>query len=446
MKNRKAFSTLLVALMISVLCAGSSFAFDASERDDSSRVTVGQNYYGDVLLGQIYQTQWNYDTIIKVINTSATRAVVARVTFRSALCSAEVLDFNIYLTPTDMWEGVVRMNAAGLAEIYSTDDSVIASSEYEWDGTAACNPFTGVWGSEETPFVRTFSTVTLSSGDTNTFGHFEVTGLASYLATAPLDKDTLAMAYGNMGGVPAVAIAGLIACDFNLDGAAEDVPNILTGTVSLENSYYDQMASINMVALKNWNDDVVNATPTIEVPLSVSTFNTVVEAEAALAKTEYSIPFNFSDANGYADTIIINTLPTHYMRGAGSGYFTTSACTGIAGLVYRVYDMKETRLLSYISPIRFLNVLPEVSMQALLPNIQGAVTAGYDKGWVNVTLPGAGVGIAMDGVSQVNYTGVPILNSYINVGQNGDLDWNYAASPESTVSYTDGNDVVFVRQ
>jgi len=443
MKNRKAFSSLLVALMISVLCVGSSFAFDASARDDSSRVTVGQNYYGDVLLGQIYQTQWNYSTTIKVINTSATTAVVAKVVFRSAVCSTDVRDFVIYLTPTDMWEGQVRVDASGAVEIYSTDDSVLASREYTWDGTAACNPFTGVWASEATPFQVGFAAA--GAGDTNLFGHIEVHGLASYPATAPLDKDTLAMAYGNMSGVPAVGIAGLIACDFNLDGDVIDVPNVLAGTISLENSYYDQLTSINMTALKNWNDTPIFINTTSSSGLNLSTDNTVVETEAALAKTEYSIPFDFS-ANGYADTIIINTLPTHYLAGTGGSGIFNITCSGLAGLVYNVYDMMETRLISYLSPVRFLNTLPEVSMQGLLPNIQQAVDAGYEKGWVKVALPGAGTGIAMDGVSRVNYAGAPIMNSYINVNQNGDLDWNYAASPESTVTYTNGATVVPVRQ
>ncbi|MBF0233129.1 MAG: hypothetical protein HQK65_08845 [Desulfamplus sp.] len=436
MKNRKALG-LLVALMISVLCVGNAFAFDASARDDSTRVTVGQNYYGDVLLGQIYQTQWNYDTVIKVINTRNDRAVVARVVFRSAMCSAEVLDFLIYLTPTDMWEGVVRMNAAGLAEIYSTDDSVLASSAFEWNGTAACNPFSGVWASEETPFQRAFSPILLSAGDTTTFGHVEVIGLASYPATAPLDKDTLAMAYGNLQGVPAVPIANLIACDFNLDGTSEDVSNTLTGTLTLENSFYDQTASINMVALKNWDNAAhLNSSVITEFPLSSSVNNSVAEIEATLAKQEYSIPFNFSDENGYLDTVIINTLPTHYMRGQGSAFWLTRACTGIAGnITYRVYDMMETILLSYISPLRFSAALPEVSMQALLPNIQGAVNAGYVKGWVKVGLAGGATGNAMAPNTTVTYAGVPILNSYINVAQNFDMDWNYAASPESAVTY-----------
>ncbi|MBF0574061.1 MAG: hypothetical protein HQK69_09945 [Desulfamplus sp.] len=443
MKNRKALG-LLVALMVSVLCVGNVFAFDASARDDSSRVTVGQNYYGDVLLGQIYQTQWNYSSTIKVINTSTTRAIVAKVVFRSAVCSTDVRDFVIYLTPTDMWEGEVRVDANGAVEIYSTDDSVLASREYDWDGTAACNPFTGVWASEETPFRVGF--VAAGAGDTNLFGHIEVHGLAAYPATAPLDKDTLAMAYGNMAGVPAVGIAGLIACDFNLDGDVEDVPNVLTGILSLENSYFDQLTSINMTALKNWNDTPIFINTTSSSGLNLSTDNTVVETEAALAKTEYSIPFDFSADTGYADTIIINMLPTHYLAGTGGSGIFTITCSGLAGLVYNVYDMMETRLISYLSPVRFLNTLPEVSMQALLPNIRQAVAAGYEKGWVKVTLPGAGTGIAMDGVSRVNYAGAPIINSYINVNQNGDLDWSYAASPESVVTYTIGTNTVQVRQ
>ncbi|MBF0228851.1 MAG: hypothetical protein HQK63_04575 [Desulfamplus sp.] len=458
MKNRKALSGLVVAFIVSVLCVSNSFAFNAVARDDSSRVTVGQNYFGDVLLGQIYQTNWGYSTKIKVINTSSTRAVVAKVVFRTVVCSSEIFDFLLYLSPTDMWEGEVRVNAQGAVEIYSTDDSVLASPAFGWDGTAACNPFTGVWASETTPFRATFSkpSFAASHGDLNTFGHIEVFGMASYPATAPLDKDSLAIVYGLIPGLPTLTtdeINSIIACDFNLSGNALDVPNVLTGTISLENSVYDQTVTTNMTALQNWENNPLFMSTAAETSIGNSTYNSVVETEAALAKAQYVIPFDFSDATGYADIVLVNTLPTLYRGGTGgSGIFTvpgcsfttclTGSCTsvpvtgGLAGLGYRPYDMKETILLSYLSgPASNPPTLPEVSMQPLLPMIQRAVLAGYTKGWVRVMLPGAGSGLAADGTTRVTFTGAPILNSYINIYDNGDLDWNHAASPESTVTY-----------
>jgi len=309
-------------------------------------------------------------------------------------------------------------------------------------------------------FLTTFAKApkAASHGDLNTFGHIEVFAQAAYPATAPLSKDSLAIIYG-IPGVPTVDAQKIIDCDFNLNGTAIDAPNALTGVVSLENSFYDQIATLNMTALQNWDNAPLFIDAGRATGLNSSVYNTVVETEATLAKTEYSIPFDFSEASGYADIVLINTLPTLYLGGnGGSGIFTipgcsfttclTGSCTsipitgGLAGLRYKPYDMKETILLQYLSgPGANPPTLPEVSMQPLLPMIQSAVKAGYDKGWVRVSLPGNGSGLSADG-SAVTYTGAPILNSYINIYDNGDLDWIEAASPESVVTY----DGVAVRQ
>lgn len=485
MKNRKALG-LLVALIVSVLCVGNVFAQSSLQTvtginnvartgiagmPDATRVTVGQNYYGDVLLGQIYQTNWNFSTKIKVINTSiASRmtaganagrgdAIVAKVVFRSAACSAEVLDFLIYLTPSDMWECEIRMNAQGQPEVYSTDDSVLANTQFDWDGTAACNPFKGNWASEQNPLVRTLTGA--PAGDTNTFGHIEIIGLAAYTATAPLSKDTLAMAYGGIAGVPQVPLQRLADCDFNFDEAnkiARDVPNVLTGTVSLEDN--NSNATINLTALNDWENNCILPQAGIsivgaETTLAQSAFNRVVEIEAALAKTEYSIPFDYSD-NGDLNVILINTLPTHYLRAGASAYFRNTACSGLAGMNYEVYDMEETPLIQLFSPIRFGATLSEVTMNDLGNNIAPMLAAGYTKGWVKAIFPNNAAllanttilapYVAANGASYVTYLGAPTINSYITVDANGAYEWSYAASPEQNIRYTTGGVTTFVRQ
>ena len=476
MMSKTVLKTLAVLFVASVLCVGNAFALNPIARDDSGRVTVGQNGYGDVLLGQIYQTLSDYETTIKVINSSRNFAVVARVVFRSALYSCDVFDFNIYLTPTDAWDGVVRMNAAGNVEIYSDDDSVLSDEDFEWDGVAACNPFDGTWGNE-VPLLREFYTDCLTGGDINEMGHFEVIGLHAFPATAPLSKDTLAMAShwtNPIVGLDArVNINNLINCDFNLLGVAIDVPNILTGTVTLENTDIAQKASMNLVALKNWERiPLTGIGSSVTVNLSNTTFNSIPEIEAALAKTSYSFPFDFS-ATGDNDVIIINTLPTRY-QSALSGIAGLSG--GICGVTYTAYDMEERVMIDFLSGDTSMRCLPEVSMQFIRPLIASALSEGYMKGWINVGIPVNGSGLSATGPSglgpltfvpfvesgasysvgtdltnytyRVNYTGAPMINSTITWDMTDDLMWKYAASPESTVTYIedidgDGNIDVF---
>lgn len=451
MKKKFAVKFLAILFVTTMVCAGSAFAFNPVERDDSSRVTVGQNGYGDVLLGQIYQSLSGYNTTIKVINTSANRAVVAKLVFRSALYSCDVFDIVLYLTPTDMFECEVRLNAAGNVEIYSTDDSVLSDENFAWNGTASCNPFDGIWANES-PLQREFYTDCLRGGDINTFGHFEVYGLAAYPATAPLSKDTLAMAYGNIPGVPAVGLQGLIDCDFNLDGAAVDCPNVLTGTLTFDNATYSNKASLNLVALQNWEDSVISSVTVDDTRLSDSTYNSVPEVEAVLAKTEYAIPFDFS-AEGDDETVIINTLPTRYEADNGNSAYPALS-GGLCNVVYSVYDMQETIILDPFSGNWFLYCLPEVSMQPIRQIIQQAIdiNPAYEKGWLRAALSTVfATGTAADTDYTVTYQGVPIINSYLVIDENGaasdDFSLNYAASPESTVYYTDSTGAdTYVRQ
>ena len=54
-----------------------------------------------------------YNTYISITNTTS-RAKVVKVRFREGKTSAEVLDFNVYLSPNDMWVGGVRPDGTGV--------------------------------------------------------------------------------------------------------------------------------------------------------------------------------------------------------------------------------------------------------------------------------------------------------------------------------------------
>ena len=71
---------------------------------------------GMVLLYPYYTVQSAggnlYNTYVSITNTT-TRAKVVKVRFREGKTSAEVLDFNVYLSPNDMWVGGIRPDGTG---------------------------------------------------------------------------------------------------------------------------------------------------------------------------------------------------------------------------------------------------------------------------------------------------------------------------------------------
>lgn len=101
---------ILSAAVLAALGTGSAQAVNLSE-----------NGLGQVLLFPYYTAQGNEETLITLVNTtSAGKAVKVR--FREAYNSREVLDFNIYMSPYDVWTGKVT-NQNGVAAVVSYDNT-----------------------------------------------------------------------------------------------------------------------------------------------------------------------------------------------------------------------------------------------------------------------------------------------------------------------------------
>lgn len=440
MKMKNVSLTFVVALILFVMGVGSSFAFDASARDNSSRVTVAANHQGDVLLGSLYNALGEYETKITIVNTSETLPVVAKVVFRSAAISAETLDFFIYLTPSDVWDATITLSDDGKnAMITSTDDSVKAN--------------TTDWASEKTPMVAVFKTDKLGMGgtavDTNTFGHFEVIGYAAYragltLAQLPLSKGTL---YNNYHFLNATT---------NPTWATQftDVPNVLIGNTVMFNGVYGQHVKQNLTALKNWESLVGNTgngrqeTLAINTGLYTSNSNSAAEIDAALAKTEFSLPYDLRDNGGDSEILFVTTFPTKYFARENAFFTGYNGCLAVTDDIdfatYKVWDMMEKKYQGRLSG-GINNLCSEVNFVFLRTLITQPLAEGFVKGWIKTTyFNGTTNNFSKNGTA-ISYDGVPMLSSYITISEDGDMNWTDSASPESNVSYGAGNNLVRVR-
>lgn len=85
-------------------------------------VTIGNDGLGQVLLYPYYTAEGGYDTLISVVNTTA-RGKAVKVRFLESLNSREVLDFNLYLSPRDVWTGKITADAGGGAKLVVADAS-----------------------------------------------------------------------------------------------------------------------------------------------------------------------------------------------------------------------------------------------------------------------------------------------------------------------------------
>ena len=147
------FKYLVVALLALFLVV--PFAANAQ------RANVATDGVGDLLLYPFFYADTATTTKISVTNTSAKYGVVAKVVLRSSLCSEELRDFIIYLSPNDVWTGTIQVEG-GKVVLKSTDESVV---------------FNGKSASDSNPFVTSLR-LPKNPADTNQFGYLEVITLA----------------------------------------------------------------------------------------------------------------------------------------------------------------------------------------------------------------------------------------------------------------------------
>ena len=91
-------------------------------------VNLSNNGTGQVLIFPYYTVYANQQTLVSVINTSTSVGKVVKVRFREAYNGRAVMDFNLYLSPADVWTAnVFALTDAGIAgdgaALFSTDNS-----------------------------------------------------------------------------------------------------------------------------------------------------------------------------------------------------------------------------------------------------------------------------------------------------------------------------------
>mgnify|MGYP006197685173 CR=1 FL=1 len=87
----------------------------------SNAVNINPDGLGQVLIYPYYTVNEGNTTLLSVVNTTDSVKAV-KVRFLEGLNSREVLDFNLYLSPFDVWAASVRRTDAGAAVF--TEDAV----------------------------------------------------------------------------------------------------------------------------------------------------------------------------------------------------------------------------------------------------------------------------------------------------------------------------------
>lgn len=319
-------------------------------------IVTAPNGKGDLLVYPVYLAFPGFETQISVINTSLTRSVVAKFVIRSKVYSEELLDFFLYLSPTDMWIGTIK-NVGAVPVVYSTDKS---GPVYPLGNTILNNKPIKV------PYC---------SGDDNQWGYVEIIEAWSGDLGGPgLAKSVIENAYNQLG---------------------EDIPkdatvNSLSGsyTISVNSSTVNWEATDNAVVFsdyKNLKKLSVGATTT----LGVDANNNPQEIDAAFNKDAIAMTFNSSADTG--STFHLFTFPTKQSYSdactrsskAPSNYFPDN---GIVSFKLRAMNNEEGTTSDPDNPFSpqpkelVLTLPDEVNLRSVLKN-DATGEIFFDYGW-----------------------------------------------------------------
>ena len=214
----------------------------------ASAVNVAQDGLGSVLLYPYYTVRADgggnstayYDTLISVVNTTTSYKAV-KVRFLEGKRSAEVLDFNLFLSPRDVWTGAVTRTSDGARLVSSDRSCVVPNGLFSTDAANTLNHFKN--------FV--YAAAPADGGGTTLDrareGHFEMLEMAVFTAAAATSS-----ALHNSAGTPAN-------CAFfqNNDQTPANLGLVppaggLAGGSSLINVQAGTDFSYDAVALTNW--------------------------------------------------------------------------------------------------------------------------------------------------------------------------------------------------
>jgi hypothetical protein len=404
--------TILAALLCTLLYVGSAFALNATDH-----VSVAPNGKGDALIFPAFFTGSGWETKLVVTNSSLTTSVVAKVVVRSKENSQELLDFLIFLSPSDVWTGTL-MNGAYTASngatgtgtyLTSSDDSVLVTSSTFATSTA--------------PFVSPL--VGACTGDTNELGYVTVIEGHSF-ALAP--------------NTPGVAKSSILAA-YNAYTAALNPINSLTGQCEVVNTTAGVVFGLNATALKNHD---YNITDQIDIAdesfLGVTANNTTGEVEAALAKDNIVVPY-YSGTAGSLFSIF--TFPTKYAALANcvGRSSWTNQFAGFPSPVYGAtqFDLSENSTTS-TTPVTSPQPAGTVDMFTSEVNylLDGDLGLTFTEGWVHIDGTDYVSTFTTQGGNVFTYTGFPVIATSMRFGSYGNTGWLYDAHTLGTVNIDGG--------
>lgn len=366
----KRFIGAVTVVVACLVMAGGAFAFNYTDH-----VSVAPNGKGDLLVFPVYMAmggEYPIQTKFTIVNTSTTHSVVAKVVVRSFAYSKELLDFLIYLSPTDMWIGKLEFGPNG-PRMVSTDKSGPVLVPGQSLTAATC------------------------TADSNQFGYVEVIEAwsANLGLKSPIASSVISAAYDASAA-------------FTPYTGAQTV-DMLSGSYQISIPTLGWEATDNAFTMKSY-DNTQYLSPAVETLIGAKARNNIQEVEAGFNKDFVAMTFNSNPTDG--GSMHLFTFPTKLSNAAactrvsmsGSAYFPVD---GKVKYGKTVYDNEENSITNVFSPAPTAPDMIDEVMSLAGPT-------DFNVGWVLYSFTKTGTaGLTLSGLP-LNYTGTPVIPTVLD--------------------------------
>jgi len=84
---------------------------------------------GHQLVFPYFTTQGSNNTLVNIVNTDTVNGKAVKVRFRGAGNSDDLFDFQVLMSPGDVWTASLAQDAAGVTKLTSTDNTCVIPSK-----------------------------------------------------------------------------------------------------------------------------------------------------------------------------------------------------------------------------------------------------------------------------------------------------------------------------
>jgi hypothetical protein len=447
---------------VKTLCAAIAGIGSLGAMSAAEAVYLNPDGLGQVLIYPYYTVNAKaggaapYQSLLSVVNSTGSAKAV-KVRFLEGRNSQEVLDFNLFLSPNDVWVAGIVPTAAGGAGVFTPDTSCTA-------------PIVSKDPAAPTPFVNFLFSGTAEDGagtglDRTKEGYIEIIEMGNLTGTT-----ASTVTHGVNGAAP--ECKNLLDVGTNsskIDADTRDPNGGLFGGVSLINVLSGEDFSADAVALDEFRSNGEYARPGDTAPdlsdvdpiatviyakqvvtTGISSLGRDVDAVSAVLMHKTLMNEFVLDKVTNSTTDWVLTMPTkryYYNSDAQVEYLfqrnfgETGACDTFT---FQVYDREEFQRPGGFSPPPPAGELPRLCWEstvisfnngkALASNNQLTYASAFQNGWASITFnPGTYSQAYIDGgailypryhelpMASATFFGLPVIGFAVQTFQNGTL-------------------------